>query len=127
VACGAVRAIQVRPSYGKNQLLIGFLRRGFRLGRHLQFRRDFHTSPLSGNPIRGLPRFAVDPANQTFGLVPHVVSASPMCKEDEAHHQQEQEEIILSDHDVLLLLWFLTETSIPLWTGKRCDAGNICV
>jgi hypothetical protein len=39
--------------------------------------------------------------------MPKMMRASPMCEENEAQHEQRHEEIILSDHDGLLLLFFI--------------------
>jgi hypothetical protein len=57
--------------------------------------------------------------------MPQVVCSSPVRKENEAHHENKHEEVILSDHDALLLLFPLTNTSMPLYIGERCDVGTL--
>ena len=51
-------------------------------------------------------------------LIPWVVRASPMSKENQAHQEQKYEEIILPDHDVLLFLCSASNRSIALSVGE---------
>jgi hypothetical protein len=100
----------------------------------------FSYLPPRGNRISQLPRFtartrrSATAAKRWFkqyqaakyrASLPEVVGASPMREENEAQHEQDHKEIILSDHDVLLLLLALTDTSIPRWAAERCDDRNI--
>jgi hypothetical protein len=56
--------------------------------------------------------------------MPEMMRSSPMREENEAQHKNRHEEIILSDHDALLLLFPLTNPSMFLYDGGRCDQGN---
>jgi hypothetical protein len=50
--------------------------------------------------------------------MPEVIRSSPMREENEAQHEHRHEEIILSDHDALLLLFPLTNNTMPLSARK---------
>jgi hypothetical protein len=64
------------------------------------------------------------------GSMPEVVSASPMCEQEETQHQYRHENVVLSDHDALLSTSlkpksiYLCETNSAVPNGTGRSDGN---